>query len=185
MSILIDKNKLRKNLLLEVASFFDHVAINLNNPKRLHLLNVAENIINRIDKENTKDKEILVLWQRIALHKKDYETAIMILNKLRSLIPKKQYHLIWNKLGNVYRAKGEFRVAEKYYRKAIGSSGKQAIYLSNLSTSLASQGQYEQAIISGEKALHYLKIEKINQGGLKKKLQSEISRYRINLNNIK
>jgi tetratricopeptide (TPR) repeat protein len=81
-----------------------------------------------------------------------YPEARSALKKADILCPKENLHVVYHQIGHLYREKGDYQSAEKWYRKAIESKESTRNFIF-LGACLAKQGKFPEAKKCHQKAI--------------------------------
>jgi tetratricopeptide (TPR) repeat protein len=74
-----------------------------------------------------------------------YAEARQALLKAIQFCPPKGEHIVFNNMGQLYREKGAYRIAERWFRKAVSRNPKSTPNLVMLGACLAKQGRFVEA----------------------------------------
>ena len=74
-----------------------------------------------------------------------YTEALAALRRGLPLCPPKKLHLVYYRFGQIHRERGAFRVAERWYRRAVEASPSDATYHIFLGALLARAGRLQEA----------------------------------------
>ncbi len=81
-----------------------------------------------------------------------YDDALVALRKAKRFVPKERLDLVFSHIGQLYREKGSYKVAEKWFHKAVEHNPKNTrnyIFLGGL---LAQMGRFDEAKLFHNKA---------------------------------
>jgi tetratricopeptide (TPR) repeat protein len=74
-----------------------------------------------------------------------YAESLAALRRAVRLCPPKKLHLVYSRFGHLHRQRGAFRLAERWYRRAVDASPSDATYRIFLGAVLASAGRLQEA----------------------------------------
>lgn len=106
-----------------------------------------------------------VLYGRALTSIARYPEALVAMRKGVRLLPAKRRHLGCLEMGNLYRQRGSFRLAERWYRKAVEANPKTTMTLIHLGSVLAVQGRFAEAKRCHRRAIR-LGIEDVDEAHL-------------------
>lgn len=81
-----------------------------------------------------------------------YTESLAALRRAIRLCPSKKLHLVYSRFGHLHRERGAFRVAERWYRRAVEASPSDATYRIFLGALLARAGRLQEAEVVHRRA---------------------------------
>ncbi len=124
----------KASALLDKAWDLDQEALlrTKNKPKADRLWQETMKICKKLLKDFPKDINLLLKIATIYQHQSKFDEAGYYLDKAQKFYPKN--FLIEHNLGNLYRAKGNVKLALKYYEKALKHSDGNKLMKKSLTT---------------------------------------------------
>ena len=169
----------------------DQRALATNNPKqKRRLFNQAIILSKKLLLED-KSVGIWKIYGRALLHAKRFSEASKIYKNCLKLSDRKEKHIFYNSLGNIFRYKASYdskvsilyAKSIKFYKLAISAAPekRKGLYWSNLSISYACIKDWDKAIGAAKKAISILEKEEqegTNHGNQIKILNLELKLYK-------